>query len=141
MSDFWLRRMHPADLPAVFRACRAQNRRDGTSYGVPRIFDASGHLTPNVALALSMVDSRGRVHGGHVFERTLEMMSFGGGTDAIESAVADHIGVFYELRALGYQNLHIQVPKQHVAELEEVLTKRLGTARDDDKLAHFYREL
>lgn len=140
-TEFQMRRMRPRDLPAVWRHCQAQNRRDGTSYGVPEVFDRDGKLLPNIALALVTVDKKGRVRGAHIFERTLEMMSFGGGAAATGAAVDEFPEVFYELRALGYQDLHIQVPKTHVAELEAELTERMGMARDDDRLAHFYREL
>jgi hypothetical protein len=119
----------------------AQNRRDGTSYGVPPVFDEHGRFRRNIALALVAVDQRGRVRAGYVFERTIEMMSFGGGKEVTEAGLDEVPAVFYELRALGYQDLHVQVPKVHVGEIEGQLEQRLGTARDDDRLAHFYREL
>ena len=57
--------MEPRDMPAVLRLCAAQNRRDGTSYPVPLIFDLDksspryGQYLPNVALALvTTVDGR-----------------------------------------------------------------------------------
>ncbi len=133
--------MAPSDLPAVWRYCKAQNRRDGTSYGVPHVFDEQGRLLPNIALALVTLDGKGRVRGAHIFERTLEMMSFGGGAAATAMSMAEAPAVFYELRALGYQDLHIQVPKSHVSELETDLKDKMGMTRDDEALAHFYREL
>lgn len=141
MREFKFRRMEPADLAAVIRHCMAQNRRDRTSYGVPDIFDEHGRLRRNIALALVAVDERGRVRAGYVFERTLELMAFGGGAGVMAEALTEAPNVFYELRALGYQDLHVQVPRVHVGSLEGQLAERLGTARDDDRLAHFYREL
>lgn len=133
--------MVPQDLPQVWRHCRAQNRRDGTSYGLPPIFDGAGMLLPSVPMALSTVDAKGRVHAGHVFERTVEYMGFGGGVEATEVAMAEAPAVYYVLRAMGFRDLHIQVPKDHAHLLEDGLRQRMGMVRDDDRLAHFYREL
>jgi hypothetical protein len=133
--------MEPADLGAVVRHCRAQNRRDGTSYGVPLVFDEHGRFRRNIAFALVAVDEKGRVRAGYIFERTLEMMAFGGGREVTAAAGNDASNVFYELRSLGYQDLHVQVPKVHAGTVAGELEQRLGMARDDDRLAHFYREL
>jgi len=135
------RRMRPGDMAAVMRHCRAQNRRDGTSYGVPPVFAADGSPRQNVALALVAVDERGRVRSAYIFERTLEMMAFGGGRGVTEAVVAEAPAIFYALRELGYADFHVQVPKTHLAQLEETMVQHLGTARDDDRLAHFYRTL
>lgn len=140
-AKLWMRLMQPRDLAAVQEHCRRQNERDGTSYGVPEVFDAAGSLLPNTALALVTVDATGRVHAGHIFERTLEYMGFGGDARSIALSMSDAAAVFYALRAEGYRDLHIQVPKAHAAALEKALEQRMGMARDDERLAHFYREL
>ena len=96
---------------------------------------------PNIALALVAVDEKGRVKAGYVFERTIELMVFGGNRQLNAKAAEEAPGVFVALRALGYQDLHIQVPRPRLAELESDLVESLNTARDDQRLAHFYREL
>jgi hypothetical protein len=137
--------MEPRDMPAVLRLCAAQNRRDGTSYPVPLIFDLDksspryGQYLPNVALALvTTVD--GRVKQGHVFMRTVEAMSFGGGRDDMEFSCA-HIPLALELlRCAGYDEVHTFVPHGKVEELQKVL-KPQGLKRIDQRLAHFFKVL
>lgn len=138
---FTFRELEPRDLERVWRHCAAQNRRDGTSYGVPRIFDEKGRLLPDVPLALAAIDSRGRVASAHVFERTLEYMSFGGGEQALTAVLDEAPGIFYELRRLGYRDLHILPPHRHLGALEATLKNRMGMHRLDGYLAHFYRKL
>ena len=128
-------------MAAVMRHCRAQNRRDGTSYGVPPVFAADGSLRQNVSLALVGVDERGRVRSAYIFERTLEMMAFGGGEEVTGAMMDEAPAIFYALREMGYQDFHVLVPKTRVSQIEDGLTKRLCTARVDGDLAHFYREL
>lgn len=142
MSErYTFRELRPQDMRAVWRHCAAQNRRDKTSYGVPHIFDAEGKLLPDVPLALAAIDSRGRVAAAHVFERTLEYMSFGGGEQALAAVLEEAPGIFYTLRRLGYRDLHILPPRRHVDALDAALKDRMGMARIDGYLAHFYREL
>ena len=140
-EQFSFRELEPRDLTKVWQHCAAQNRRDGTSYGVPLIFDKDGRQMPDVPLALAEVDSRGRLVAAHVFERTLEYMSFGGGHDSLEAVLNEAPGIFYELRRMGYRDLHILPPRRHLDALEAVLKNRMGMTRVDEKLAHFYREL
>jgi hypothetical protein len=138
---FTFRELEPRDLAQARRHCAAQNRRDGTSYGVPRIFDAAGKLLADVPLALAEIDSRGRLAAAHIFERTLEYMSFGGGAQELDAVLDEAPGIFYELRRLGYRDLHILPPRRHLAALEAALKDRMGMHRLDDYLAHFYRGL
>ena len=142
MSEaFTFRELNPGDLPTVIKHCRAQNRRDRTSYGVPHIFDKDGRQLPDVPLALAEIDGRGRLVSAHMFERTLEYMSFGGGRQALEAVLNEAPAIFYELRRLGYRDLHILPPRRHLAGLETALQDRMGMNRIDEYLAHFYREL
>ena len=137
--------MEPRDMPAVLRLCAAQNRRDGTSYPVPLIFDLDksspryGQYLPNVALALvTTVD--GRVKQGHVCIRTVEMMSFGGGRDDMEFTCL-HIPLVLEmLRMAGYDDVHTFVPHSKAGDLQRVLAPQ-GLKRDDHRLSHFFRVL
>lgn len=140
-----VRMMEPRDLPAVWAAARAQNRRDETSYPVPPIFDLDpksprhGQLMPNCALAL-VTEVDGRVRQGHVWMRTLEEMSFGGGREAWEFS-GTHIPLALEaLRAQGYDDVHVLVPKPRARRLRRML-EAAGLYRIDHRLAHFFRML
>ena len=81
-SERRVRMMEPRDLPGLWREAQAQNRRDGTSYGFPEVFDLDpkspgyGRLKPGIALALVTEVRRGdswRVRQGHVFLKTIEV--------------------------------------------------------------------
>lgn len=142
MSErFTFRELRPQDLKTVWKHCAAQNRRDGTNYGVPRIWGADGKQLPDVPLALAAVDGRGRVASAHVFERTLEYMSFGGGEAALDAVLDEAPAIFYKLRSMGYRDLHILPPLAHLRALDAVLRDRMGMNRLDGYLGHFYREL
>lgn len=132
-------------MPRVWRAAAAQNRRDGTNYPVPPIFcmDESstefGKLLPNVVLAL-VTEIDGRVRQGHVWLRSVEEMSFGGGREAMAFS-ALHIPMALQmLRERGYDALHIFPPHLRVGDLDEMLRGH-GMRRIDDKLAHYFRTL
>ena len=134
--------MEPRDLPRIWRAAAAQNRRDGTSYPVPPIFDLDpnsprhGRLMANVALALT-TEVNGRVRMGHVFLRTIEEMSFGGGKLEMDFSGA-HIPLAMEiLRGKGYDDLHVLVPKARARGLRRLLQSH-GLRRIDNKFAHWF---
>jgi hypothetical protein len=140
-----IRNMEPGDLPRIWRAARAQNRRDGTNYPVPPIFDldpdSPGYtkLFRNVVLALATVVD-GRVRAGHVFLRTIEEMSFGGGREDMDFSMA-HLPIAYEiLKRKGYDDVHTFVPQPRLADLLKTL-EREGMVRVDQRLAHFFRML
>jgi hypothetical protein len=138
-----VRMMEPGDLPRVWRAAAAQNRRDGTNYPVPPIFDLAGpvphRMLPNVALAL-VTEVGGRVRAAHVFLRTIEEMSFGGGKEDMEFSIA-HLPLAYEiLKRKGYDDVHTFVPQPRVTDLL-CLLDREGLSRVDQRLAHFFRML
>ena len=141
-----VRMMEPRDLPALWRLAAAQNRRDGTSYPVPPIFDMDesspnfGRLMPNVALAL-VTEIDGRVRMGHVFLRTIEAMSFGGGREEMEFS-AKHIPMALEmLKAKGYDDVHTLVPLLRVSAEHQSLLESYGLNRIDHRLAHFFKTL
>lgn len=140
-----VRRMEPRDLPGIWKAAAAQNRRDGTSYPVPPIFDLDptsprhGQLMPNVALAL-VTEVDGRVRQGHVWLRTLEEMSFGGDAEAWEFS-GKHIPLAHALlREQGYDDVHVLVPKPRARGLKRML-EAAGLRRIDHRLAHFFKML
>jgi hypothetical protein len=144
-SKYVVRQMEPRDLPAIWKAAAAQNRRDGTSYPVPPIFDLDensprhGKLMPNVALAL-VTEVNGRVRQGHVWLRTVEEMSFGGDAEAWKFSGA-HIPLAHALlRERGYDDVHVLVPKARANALQKMLAAA-GLQRIDQRLAHFFRML
>lgn len=156
MIERRVRMMEPRDLPACWRIARAQNRRDQTSYPFPPVFDLDprsrkhGQTLPNIALALvteARLESEGRSSGslwrvrmGHVFLRTIEEMSFGGGREEMEFS-AKHIPMAAEiLRSRGYDDTHTFVPLPRADALEGLLAK-YGLTRIETRLAHFFRML
>lgn len=137
-----LREMRPADVPAVLERLKEQNERDGTSYALPQVFDAEGCRLAHVPLALVAVDAEtGEVRQGHVYEATLEGMTFGIDAQATACSLREHPGVFYLLRERGFKDLHTLVPEERVAEMEHGLTRKLGMIDTGKRLRHFYRLL
>lgn len=128
----------PEDVPALWTLAREQNEVDGTDYGVPRIFDDRDGLMPNIAMALKVVRD-GRIVQGHVFERQLELMTFG--LDARASAVSlrDLPAAMWMLERQGYEGFHGLVPLVRVEQWQATLGERLRMRRNDDRIAHFYR--
>lgn len=144
--NFRIRKMTPFDLPLVAERAREQNERDGTSYPVPEIFEPDAtrtggwKLVDNVPLAL-VSEMNGRLEQAHVFLRTLEMMSFGTNRRATALSMRQAPAAFYLLRQKGYQDLHVLVPKNRTEAMQHRLAEAMGLVRDDDRLAHFYRNL
>lgn len=145
-----VRMMEPRDLPALWRSAAAQNRRDGTSYPVPLVFEMDeananfGKLMPNVALALvtEVLSPKGwRVRMGHVFLRTVEAMSFGGGKEDMDFS-ALHIPMALDvLRRQHYDDVHTLVPQARATAEHSELLESYGFNRIDHRLAHFFRML
>lgn len=140
-----VRMMEPRDLPAAWKLCAAQNRRDKTSYPFPPVFDLNdqsptfGKLLPNVIRAL-VTEVNGRVRQAHVWLRTVEEMSFGGGREDMAFSAA-HIPLVLDLlRSLGYDDVHVLVPRVRTGDLTAMLNAH-GLYRIDHRLAHFFRML
>lgn len=144
--NFRIREMTPFDLPQVEEKARQQNERDGTTYPVPEIFQpdlstpGGWQLAENVPLAL-VSEINGRVEQAHVYLRTVEQMSFGTNRRATALSLRQAAAAFYLLKQKGYQDLHVLVPKQRTEAMKHRLAEAMGLERDDDRLAHFYREL
>jgi|GEM_PF-5595220 len=135
-----LRAMEPRDIPRLLRITAAQNRRDGTSYPFPAVFNLqTGELLPNVLLAL-VTEVNGRVRQGHVWLRTIEQMDFGGGRADTEFAIAHMPLILDSLRRRGYADEHIFVPKVRVEDFAGLLAEQ-GMQRVDTRLAHYFRML
>ncbi len=137
-----LREMTAADLPALSERLAEQNERDGTSYGLPEIFDADGRRQASIALALVACDTEtGEVMQGHIYERTVEQMSFGISPEATVCSMHEQEAVFFLLREKGYRDLHVLVPNQRVEDMRHGLEKILKLNCTEGILTNFYRLL
>lgn len=137
-----LRQMRPNDIPAVQHRLREQNYRDGTSYTMPQVFDEKGNRLPGIPLAMVAVNVKtGLIEQGHVWQRTVEMMSFGISPEATVCSMREHAAVFYLLRERGYTDQHILVPAERVKDLADGLDSMLGMIDTSTTLRHFYRLL
>ncbi|HUD74172.1 MAG TPA: hypothetical protein VMQ76_03795 [Terracidiphilus sp.] len=138
--------MEPGDLVTLWQIAAAQNRRDGTKYPFPPVFNLAegtpgfAQLLQNVPLALT-TERDGRVRSGTVFLRTIEAMHFGGGREDMEFD-AGHIPLAFDmLRRMGYDDVHIFVPPQRVSDEHRQRLESYGLTRLDQGLAHFFRML
>lgn len=131
--------MVPADVPAVIERCREQNERDGTSYSVPPIFDERGQRLRNTPLALVAVSEDGEVIQGHIFENTVEQLTFGIDPEATVCSMHEKDAVLFMLRERGYRDLHILVPPERAPQMQHGLEKIYGMTATG--MTHFYRLL
>jgi len=129
--------MQPGDVPALLDRLAEQNARDGTSYRLPQVFDGGGARLSRVPLALVAVDAAGKVAQGHIYERTVEQMSFGISAAATLSSIREQDAVFYLLRARGYTDLHMLVPEERAAGLGRGLDELLRMTPTAGRLRHF----
>lgn len=137
-----LREMKPNDMAAVHHLLREQNYRDKTSYSVPQVFDERGVRLSNIPLALVAVDVETEmIVQAHVWERTVEQMSFGIDAQATVCSMHEHPAVFHLLRERGYKDVHILVPIQRVKQMASGLDSILGMIDTGETLRHFYRLL
>jgi hypothetical protein len=138
-----VRMMQPNDLLPLWRMADAQNRRDGTKYPIPRIFEMDeakpgfGQLVQNVPLAL-VTEIDGRVRQAFICMRTIEVMGIGGGDMQFS---ASHIPMMADLlKRKGYDDLHTFVPIHRASPAHCKLLQDFGMTRLDHRLAHFFRE-
>ena len=137
---YTLRAAEPRDVPEIEERCREQNKRDGTSYPVPPIFDVLGMQLPHIAFAGVIEDEHGNVLQGVVMEVNPEMSLFGCAPEATATLRKEIEGVFYLLRKQGFSVVHTFIPKDVVIPIEKPLVK-VGFVRDDFKFAHFMKDL
>lgn len=131
----------PGDVPALLDLCDEQNRRDGTSYAPPEVFqwrDGEWRQSENVPLALKLTRN-GRMAQAYTFERRLEFSSYGTDARATAAALRELPASLVVLKEMGYTGVHSAVPQSFVGQWERALGRRLGMQRDDARLAHFYR--
>jgi hypothetical protein len=135
-----LRELTPADIPVLEEKLREQNDRDGTSYSLPQIFDERGRRLGRIPLALAAVDvETGEVAQGHVWETTLEQMTFGADAEATVCSLHELEAIAFVLRERGYRDFHTLVPPASVAQMEHGLEK-IGRMSKTG-MTHFYRLL
>lgn len=134
-----LRQMEPSDVANVSDLCREQNKRDGTSYGVPRIFGADGRRLRSVELALVAESGPGEVAQAHVWINTLEQLSFGIDPKATVCSMHEQDAVLYLLRQRGYTDFHILVPPNRAPDMQHGLERIYGMSATG--MVHFYRLL
>ncbi len=135
-----LREMLPSDVPVVEERLREQNERDGTSYGLPKIFDEHGIRLPNIPLALVAVDTEtNEVIQAHLWEQTVEQTSYGISSRATLCSMEEFDAIVFLLRARGYRDMHTLVPAEVAPKLEHGFDKHCHMSATG--LTHFYRLL
>ena len=135
-----LRHMEPADVPAALDLLKAQNDRDGTSYGLPQVFDERGVRLKRIPLALVAVDVKtGAVRQAHVWETTLEHTAYGVAATATAACAREQAAVWHLLRQRGFEDEHTLVPAERAPQLAGWLGKVLGMVATGHM--HFYRRL
>jgi hypothetical protein len=131
----------PADLPFIERFHAEQNERDGTSYPLPRFFDKAGKLSDRVPVALvGCEEGSDKPVQALWVERRAELMFAGCNPKATAFARRDADALAAVLSWLGYDGMHCDVPLS----LAEQIARPLGAAgfsQNDDRLAHFYKDL
>jgi len=136
-----LRPAIPAHMNHIRRFHREQNERDGTSYPLPVFFDKHGLLTQQVPVALVGVDESTEDPIQAIWvERRAELMFAGCDPKATAFARRDIDGLAAVLTWLGYHGIHCDVPIDLAETIGKPLAKA-GFSHNDDKLAHFYRDL
>lgn len=137
-------RIFPAgagDQAALDELCRAQNRRDGSSYGPPALYSITedGILpNPNVPLALVAAGEDGAVRMVGLFERQLELMTFGGGARETRLLLEKLPEAMLLLEQQGYEGFHVRVAEGFWGQWERSLAGRMRM-RLDSGLRHYYR--
>lgn len=141
MKPIILQPASPRHMPLIRQFHAEQNERDGTSYPLPQFFDKNGLLTQQVPVALVGVPegSEDPVQAIWV-ERRAELMFAGCDPKATAFARRDIEGLAAVLSWLGYLGIHCDVPIALADAIGKPLD-RAGFSRNDDRLAHFYRDL
>ena len=140
MSETILRLAEPRDIPILLHKLAEQNRRDGTRYPLPEIFDEDGRQSDNIPLAY-VVERGGEIFGGIIFESKGVEMMLVGCNPRVTLTIGKHApGVLYTLRAMGFNWIRSLVTRKIVGLVKPAM-KEAGFRRDDIKFASFFREL
>ena len=141
MNKIILRPAKPSHMALIRKFHAEQNQRDGTNYPLPVFFDKHGLLTQQVPVALVGVDESTEEPVQAIWvERRAELMFAGCDPKATAFARRDIDGLAAVLTWLGYHGIHCDVP----IDLKDAIGKPLdkaGFSQNDDRLAHFYRNL
>jgi hypothetical protein len=134
-----IRSLEPRDMARLLELHAAQNRRDGTRYPLPRMFNPQGGLDPDIALALA-VERRQRLTQGIYFQTMAEMCFAGCDARSTLEVGREANAIGYTMRALGYTRVRCDIPHVRVGELEEsLLAARFR--RSDHEFASFFLDL
>lgn len=142
MKPIILRPATPADLPFIRRFHAEQNKRDGTSYPIPAFFDGDGKLTDRAPVVLvGCIEGTDEPVQALWVERRMELMFAGcDNPKATAFAQRDSEALAGILSWLGYSGLYCDVPIALAEAIGKPLV-RAGFKRNDDRLAHFYKDL
>lgn len=140
MRQFTVRNMQPRDVLRLLDLHNKQNERDKTSYPLPPMFNESGRLDSDIALALT-VERQGRVVQGVYFQSRIVEMQFAGCDAAATARVRREIqAVSYTLRSLGYKGIRTLIPRVRADQLQKPMLDT-GFTRTDDRFASFFLDL
>lgn len=138
MNGTEVQNITPADVPEVWALCNRDNEKYGTDFAVPRLFDEDDVLLPNIPLALKVLD-RGRIVQAHIFERQVELLTYGAGARGTALSLPGLLCAERFLEQMGYGGFHALVPLARVRQWDRAVGQRLNMERDDGRVAHFYR--
>jgi hypothetical protein len=133
-----MRTMEPRDVPRLLELYAEQNRRDGTLYALPRLFQFDGRPDENIAMALSVERDGDLAQGLYFQKRQIVEMCFAGPDAKATAYSRREIGpVSYALKSLGYDSILCLVP--HV--MAQPLKKPLEATGFNSKFAPFYLDI
>lgn len=140
MSRYSMRLMQPKDMTRLIQLQAEQNRRDGTIYPLPRMFQPSGLWDTNIAYALT-VEKAGEVVQGIYFQSKIAEMCFAGCDPRATAFARQQIEpVGFALRMLGYEAIRCLVPNVRAEQLTKPLLST-GFRRSDERFRSFFLEL
>lgn len=141
MKPIILRPAKPEHMPLIRQLHLAQNARDKTNYPLPQFFDKQGRLTDQVPVALIGVEEGSETPVQAIWvERRAELMFAGCDPKGTAFARRDIEGLAAVLSWLGYHGIHCDVPIALAEAIGKPLDKA-GFTQNDDRLAHFFRDL
>lgn len=126
------------DEPLIRRLHEEQNRLQGTTTALPRLFTEEGSYAPNIALAF-IVERDGVAVSSFYFELVPEVCFAGCDPQATAVARREIDRIAFGLRAMGYTGINCKVPEHMNAHIEKPLYK--AGFREDVGLVHHFKDL
>jgi hypothetical protein len=118
-----MRLLEPRDMMRLRELHAEQNKRDGTSYPLPRMFGYRGHFDPDIVLALA-IERRGELVQGVYFQSKMAEMCFAGcDAEATAQVKNEAEAVKYTLRSLGITKLLTHIPLGGPLAIESALVR------------------